>query len=193
MTLIICTSRGHPSLSGRFPILLFPVCFDARLPSNLALQKRGCTQRNVIKYTFAFCSVPSVPGSTLPHPEGEDLLLSPAPVIFQGPSLGSARFQTSESILPFPPPAGVGAFGRGGCVGRTGSRPPPLALTQNRFPPCSSGQPGSLHGDIAEALSLNLLRGQPHDRSNSGLKCFDQTTAFENPVCFFPSAVHKRA
>ena len=78
-------------------------------------------------------------------------------------------------------------------MGRTGSRPPPLALTQNRFPLFSSGKSGSLRGDIAEALSLNLLQGQPHDRSNSGLKCFDQTTAFENPVCFFPSAVPKRA
>lgn len=78
-------------------------------------------QRKVIKYTFAFCLVPSVPGNTLPHPEGEELPLSPTPVIFKGPSLGSAWLQASQIIRLFPLPAGEGA------LEGTGSWPPQLA------------------------------------------------------------------
>lgn len=70
----------------------------------------ACLQRNVIKYTFTACLVPSLPGNTHTHPAGEELLLLPIPVIFPGsiPKLSlalldSAWLQESEYILLFPP------------------------------------------------------------------------------------------
>jgi hypothetical protein len=71
---------GHPFLCGRFlSPFFFPVCPGARLCSSLGIWKGGCLQRNVIKYTFAACPVPSVPGSTHAHPEGGELLSLPVP------------------------------------------------------------------------------------------------------------------
>lgn len=94
------------SLVGSPLLSLAPVCCCTRLCSSLALQKGGCMQRNVIKYTFAFCLVPSVPGNTLSHPEREELPLSPCPDVFEGPSSGSAWLRGHRSTLPFPAPAG---------------------------------------------------------------------------------------
>lgn len=50
-----------------------------------------------------------------------------------------------------------------------------------------SGHFGSLHWEIAAALSLNLLQVQPQDRYryNLGLKCSEKATAVENPVDSF--------
>lgn len=96
----------------------------------------------------------------------------------QGPSLGSAWLQQCRPILASPP-------------------------LQVREPPGTRSRPASLHrtslragfslqlrtvwllaGEIAEALSMNLLQRQSHNRFryDLGLKCFDQTTAFENSV-----------
>lgn len=107
----ICSSLPQPTPPGAIPASLrgspilssSSVRSGARLCSNLAFQKGGCPQRNVIKYTFALCLVPSVPGNTLPHPEGEELPIFPAPVVFQGPSLSSAWLQDRNAVLPFPP------------------------------------------------------------------------------------------
>lgn len=74
---------GHLIISGRPSSPSFSsVCPGTRLCSTLVLQKGGCLQRNVIKYTFAVCLVPLVSGNTQAHPEGEELLLLSAPVIF---------------------------------------------------------------------------------------------------------------
>lgn len=86
VTLNVCVSVSQLALSWGHPSFLLPqsffffpsVCSGTQQCSNMALQKGGRTQRSVIKYTFAFCLVPSVPGNTLPHPAGEGLALLPA-------------------------------------------------------------------------------------------------------------------
>lgn len=97
VTLNVCVSLSQPTLSRGHPSFLLPqsfsfhfsffffffasVCSGAPLCSNVALQKGGHMQRSVIKYTFAFCLVPSVPGYTLPRPAGEGLALPAALLI----------------------------------------------------------------------------------------------------------------
>lgn len=107
----------------------------------------------------------AVPGNALPHPEGQEL----PPAVGQGPCLPSACPPCSR---------------RGGLGLRQAGSP---ALAQGRSCPSSSRQPGSSHWETARAVSLDLLQGQPRGRFryNLGLKCFDQTTAFESPCVSF--------
>lgn len=72
------------SLGGS--LSLFPLCFGTRLHCRLTVWKRGCLQRNVIKYTFAFCFVPLVPGKLTSPPQGRGAVILPSSVTFQGPS-----------------------------------------------------------------------------------------------------------
>lgn len=171
----LARSRGRsppPGVSPPFPVLRL---FLARLCSELALQTGGCVQGNVIKYAFAPCSAPSLPGSPLPHPGGGSPL-NPPPHVSHGPSAGSRAQHGSRHRKP--PPAAEGAPGE-----HCAPAPAPL---------CSLGQPGSLAppaGKLLRLLSSNLLRGRPHDRFSwdLGLKCSDQMTPVGSPDA--PSAV----
>lgn len=183
----ICPSGGHPSLSVGslscfFLCLLWCQASFKLGSSEGSLHAEKCHQIYICFQLSSLCA-----RKQLPHPEGTELPLSPTLVIFQDPSLGSAWLQASESILCFPPPAGEGALG--------GPRQPasPTGTLSEQVSSLQLRTVWLLLGEIAEALSFNLLQGQPHDRCNLGLKCFDQTTAFENAVYFFPLAVHRRA
>lgn len=105
------------------------------------------------------------------------------------------------------PPGGTGAAACCGPGPLSDIRLSPLCLQEwlgaqaGQLPSACSGQVLSLQLGAAwllaletvQALSLDLLQGQPHGRFryNLGLKCFDQTTALKARV--FLSAVHRRA
>lgn len=76
------------------------VCSGTQLCSNVALQKGGRMQRSVIKYTFAFCLVPSVPGNTLPHPAGEGLALLSALLVCRAPPWAQLGSSNADPSLP---------------------------------------------------------------------------------------------
>lgn len=76
------------------------VCSGTQLCSNVALQKGGHMQRSVIKYTFAFCLVPSVPVTTLPHPAGEGLALLSALLVCRAPPWAQLASSNADPSLP---------------------------------------------------------------------------------------------
>lgn len=81
--------RGHPSFCFFFLCL-----FWCQAVFRLGSQKGGCVQGNVLKYAFAFCLVPWVPGNTPPHTH------FPLPCCPPGPCLGSAGSRSAEARFP---------------------------------------------------------------------------------------------
>lgn len=154
-------------------------CLEERLPAEKCHQIYIC---------FLLCTL-GARKLTSP-PQGRGAVILPSSVTFQGPSVGSVWLQASEPTSPFPPPAGERALV---CVWWSpGRHLPHRHSLRTGF---RSPAPDSLAPHVGKLLRhyLNLSQGQPHDRYNLALKCFDQTTAFANPKHFFPSAVHRRA
>ena len=165
----ICTSRGSPSLSGRFPIL-FPLSalVSGFIQTWLFGREAAAEKCHQIYICFLLCTR-SARKLTSP-PQGRGAVTLPSYVTFQGPSLGSVWLQASESTSPFPPPAGEGALV---CVWWSpGSYLPHRHSLRTGF---RSLAPDSLAPRVGKLLRhyLNLSQGQPHDRYNLGLKCFN--------------------